>query len=103
STPKWYSAALLNFRGVTDWYQSTGYKELGRFQNLDYKHFSKTFKSLSPLPDIRARILPVSVGNLDYDLFVSSSLHNLTKDDSNESSTGTSLPKGGETVTTVKF
>nr|GFB85702.1 hypothetical protein [Tanacetum cinerariifolium] len=39
------------------------------------------------------------VGNLDDDLSISSSLHNLTEDDSNELSTGTSLPKGGETVT----
>nr|GEU54875.1 hypothetical protein [Tanacetum cinerariifolium] len=46
------------FGGVTDWYQSTGYRELGRFQNLDYNRFSKNFKGLSPLSDIRARILP---------------------------------------------
>nr|GEV47554.1 hypothetical protein [Tanacetum cinerariifolium] len=28
-TSDWYSAALLNFGGVIDWYQSTGYRELG--------------------------------------------------------------------------
>nr|GFA46021.1 hypothetical protein [Tanacetum cinerariifolium] len=38
----------------------------------------------------------VSVGNLDDDLSISSSLHNLTEDDSNELSAKTSLPKGGE-------
>nr|GEZ77991.1 ribonuclease H-like domain-containing protein [Tanacetum cinerariifolium] len=32
------------FGGVTDWYQSTGYRELGRFQNLDYNHFSKILR-----------------------------------------------------------
>nr|GEV14866.1 hypothetical protein [Tanacetum cinerariifolium] len=47
-----------DFEGVTDWYQSTGYRELCRFQNMDYNHFSKKFKSLSPLSDIHARILP---------------------------------------------
>nr|GEY81597.1 hypothetical protein [Tanacetum cinerariifolium]GEZ23406.1 hypothetical protein [Tanacetum cinerariifolium] len=46
---------------------------------------------------------PLSVGNLDEDLSISSSLHNLIEDDSNGSSAGTSLPKGGETVTTVNF
>nr|GEZ61681.1 hypothetical protein [Tanacetum cinerariifolium] len=53
------------FGGVIDWYQSTGYRELGRFQNLDYNHFSKNFKSLSPLSDIRTRILPGPSGELD--------------------------------------
>nr|GEU32330.1 hypothetical protein [Tanacetum cinerariifolium] len=47
-----------DFEGVTDWYQSTRYSELGLLQNLDYNRFSKKFKSLSPLSDIRARILP---------------------------------------------
>ncbi|GKA56126.1 hypothetical protein Tco_0755198 [Tanacetum coccineum] len=37
---------------------------------------------------------PISVGNLDDDLSISSSLHNLTEDDSDELSAGTSLPKG---------
>ncbi|GKD67542.1 hypothetical protein Tco_1321632, partial [Tanacetum coccineum] len=41
-----------------------------------------------------------SVGNLDDDLSISSSLHNLTKDDSNELSAGKSLPKGVDTLTT---
>ncbi|GJZ47455.1 ribonuclease H-like domain-containing protein [Tanacetum coccineum] len=36
----------------------------------------------------------ISVGNLDDDLSISSSLHNLTEDDSDELSAGTSLPKG---------
>ncbi|GJV75588.1 hypothetical protein Tco_1507172 [Tanacetum coccineum] len=39
----------------------------------------------------------ISVGNLDDDLSISSSLHNLTEDDSNELSAGTSLPKGEPT------
>ncbi|GKE71163.1 hypothetical protein Tco_1529235, partial [Tanacetum coccineum] len=33
-----------------------------------------------------------SVGNLDDDLSISSSLHNLTEDDSDELSAGTTLP-----------
>ncbi|GJU06173.1 hypothetical protein Tco_1122603 [Tanacetum coccineum] len=36
----------------------------------------------------------ISVGNLDDDLSISSSLRNLTEDDSDELSAGTSLPKG---------
>ncbi|GJT17690.1 ribonuclease H-like domain-containing protein [Tanacetum coccineum] len=42
----------------------------------------------------------VSVGNLDDDLSISSSLHNLTEDDSDELSDGISLPKGVDTLTT---
>nr|GEX24072.1 hypothetical protein [Tanacetum cinerariifolium] len=45
----------------------------------------------------------VFVGNLDDDLSISSPFHNFTEDDSDEWSAGTSLPKGGETVTTVNF
>nr|GEW09423.1 hypothetical protein [Tanacetum cinerariifolium] len=50
----------MNF-GVTEWYQSAGYRELGRFQNLDYNCFFENFKRLSPLSDIRARMLPDSL------------------------------------------
>nr|GEW02058.1 hypothetical protein [Tanacetum cinerariifolium] len=45
----------------------------------------------------------VFIGNIDEDLSISLPLHNLTEGDSNELSAGTSLPKGGETVTTVNF
>ena len=57
----YYSAALPDFGGVTDWYQSQGYRELGHFQNLDYNRFSKILKIFSPLSDIRARMLPDSL------------------------------------------
>nr|GEV26728.1 retrovirus-related Pol polyprotein from transposon TNT 1-94 [Tanacetum cinerariifolium] len=45
------------------------------------------------LPLDRVEVL-VFVGNLDDDLSISSSLHNLTEDDLEELSAGTSLPKG---------
>jgi hypothetical protein len=64
-TPKLVFHCVVNFGGVTEWYQSFSYSELGRFQNLNYNWFLKFFLSLSPLFDIRVRLLP---GNL-YALF----------------------------------
>ncbi|GJX50466.1 hypothetical protein Tco_0277311 [Tanacetum coccineum] len=60
-----FRCVVVILGGATDWYQSTSYRELGRFQNLSYYRFLKKFKSLSPLSDIRACLLPGPSGELD--------------------------------------